>query len=211
MNEIRGVIFDMDGVLIDARDWHYQAFNQALKLFGLSISPEEHANEYDGLPTREKLWRLTSRYGLPPSLHSFINEMKQRYTMQIIHQQCWPVFEHQYALAELSRTGYQLAVASNSIRSSIETMLGRANLLRYLDFYLSNEDVQFGKPNPEIYSRAFAKMQLSPEQCVVIEDNDHGIAAAKAAGANVLCVKDPSEVTLGTITHFIAQCNKELV
>ncbi|WP_213133144.1 HAD family hydrolase [Citrobacter sp. FP75] len=203
---IRGIIFDMDGVLIDAREWHYHALNQILELFGLKIDRDSHLLEFDGLPTRDKLNILRERYGLPASLHSFINEMKQRYTMQHIYQHCWPTFQHQYALAMLKNKGYHLAVASNSIRQSVETMLDRAQLLRYLDFFLSNEDVLRGKPDPEIYLKAISKLELTPAECIIVEDNPHGIAAAHAAGAHVLQVADPSEVCWERIQQFIIQC-----
>lgn len=206
MRLIRSVIFDMDGVLIDAKEWHYQALNQILDSFGVAISREAHETEFDGLPTRDKLNLLTARYGLPTSLHDFINEMKQHYTMQLIHQHCWPVFEHQLALSQLKQKGYRVAVASNSIRQSIETMLSRAQLLPYLEFFLSNEDVCRGKPDPEIYCRAMQRLKLTPQECVVVEDNPHGVAAARAAGAHVLVVKDPSEVTWENIQAFIAEC-----
>lgn len=204
--KIRGVIFDMDGVLIDAREWHYLALNRALNFFSLEICREDHEGVFDGLPTRDKLRLLTARTGLPDSLHSFINELKQCYTEQYIYQYCWPVFEHQYALSRLSGEGYRMAVASNSIRHTVETMLGRANLLPYLDFFLSNEDVEHGKPDPEIYIKAIHRLELLPKECVVVEDNPHGIAAAREAGANVLSVKDPSEVTWSRISNFISQC-----
>lgn len=206
MSRVKGVIFDMDGVLIDAKEWHYEAMNQALSLFGSTITRAEHEGEFDGLPTRDKLNRLTERSGLPPALHSFINEMKQRYTMNLIHQNCIPVDQHQYALSQLKQAGYRLAVASNSVRGSIECMLSRANLLPYLEFTLSNEDVKSGKPDPEIYLLAQHRLGLKPHECVIVEDNPHGIAAARASGANVLAVKDPSELTWTRIHHFIKQC-----
>lgn len=206
MSQIKGVIFDMDGVLIDAKEWHYEALNQALALFGATVTRAEHEGEFDGLPTRDKLYRLTERNGLPSGLHGFINEMKQHYTMALIHQNCWPVFQHQYALSQLKREGYRLAVASNSVRGSIETMLSRANLLSYLEFTLSNEDVSCGKPDPEIYLRAQHRLGLKPHECIIVEDNPHGIAAARASGANVLAVKDPSEVTWTRIHDFIKHC-----
>ncbi|MHA6679794.1 HAD family hydrolase [Enterobacter cloacae] len=204
--KIRGVIFDMDGVLIDAREWHYKALNQALSIFSLEICRADHEGEFDGLPTRDKLHLLSERAGLPVALHGFINEMKQRYTEQYIYQQCWPVFEHQHALSRLRESGYQLAVASNSIKHTIETMLTRANLLPYLDFFLSNEDVACGKPDPEIYLKAMHQLELTPQECVIIEDNPHGIAAARATGANVLEVRDPSDVTWDKISDFIIRC-----
>lgn len=209
MTRIRGVIFDMDGVLIDAREWHYRALNRALALFGLTISREEHEGGFDGLPTREKLQRLTQRCGLPPSLHGFINEMKQQYTMLEIWQHCWPVFEQRYALAQLKHRGYHIAVASNSVRQSIETMLSRAQLIEYLQFFLSNEDVIRGKPDPEIYLKATNQLKLRPEECVIVEDNPHGIAAARAAGGHVMTVSSPADVTWEKIQAFISQCEEK--
>ncbi|HDQ4235034.1 TPA: HAD family phosphatase [Klebsiella pneumoniae] len=208
MPDIHGVIFDMDGVLIDAREWHYRALNQALATFGLTIDRTAHEGEFDGLPTREKLRRLSERYGLPESLHAFINELKQTYTLQEIWQHCWPDFRHQSALAQLKRSGYRVAVASNSIRACMETMLGRAQLLPFLDFYLSNEDVSRGKPDPEIYHTAIRMLGLSPRQCVIVEDNPHGIAAARASGAYVLTVSDPGKVTHERLCAFIQECER---
>lgn len=209
MTRIRGVIFDMDGVLIDAREWHYDALNQALSLFGFSISREAHLGGFDGLPTREKLKRLSEHEGLPVTLHTLINNLKQRYTLQMAEKYCRPVAAHQDALAALSEQGYRLAVASNSVRASIDTLLARAGLNQWLQFTLSNEDVCCGKPHPEIYCKAIARLELSPEECVVVEDNPHGIAAATAAGAHVLQVADPSAVNLSLIKKFISQCESK--
>lgn len=208
MTRIRGVIFDMDGVLIDAREWHYRALNQALALFGFSISREAHLAGFDGLPTREKLRQLSEREGLPLSLHALINQLKQRYTLQMAELYCQPVMAHQHALARLRQQGYRLAVASNSIRASVETLLERAGLLPWLQFTLSGEDVSCGKPHPEIYRMAIARLGLSPQECVVVEDNPHGIAAATEAGAHVLQVADPSAVTLARIMSFIHHCER---
>ena len=73
--KIKAVIFDMDGVLIDAKDWHYDALNKALATFGMEISIHDHLTTYDGLSTNQKLNMLSKIYTLPKSLHSFINEM----------------------------------------------------------------------------------------------------------------------------------------
>ena len=72
--KIQAIIFDMDGVLIDARDWHYEALNRALKIFGFEISRQDHLEHFDGLPTKAKLNLLSQDRGLPLRLHSFINE-----------------------------------------------------------------------------------------------------------------------------------------
>ena len=76
--KIKAILFDMDGVLIDAKDWHYEALNKALGLFGMEISRYDHLHSFDGLPTKEKLRMLSEEFYLPESLHSFINQMKQQ-------------------------------------------------------------------------------------------------------------------------------------
>ena len=98
---IKAVVFDMDGVLIEAKNWHYEALNKSLRLFGHEISKVDHLTTYDGLPTWKKLEMLSIERGLPVELHEFINEMKQLYTMEIVHTQCKPRFVHEYALLKL--------------------------------------------------------------------------------------------------------------
>lgn len=205
MNSIKAVIFDMDGVLIDAKDWHYEALNKSLAIFGLTISRHEHLVTFDGLSTGQKLSMLSKTYVLPESLHSFINDMKQQYTMDITHQLCKPVFHHQFALSKLREEGYKLAVASNSIRNTVKVMMEKSALIGYLDFYLSNQDVKNGKPDPEIYSLAISRLGLKPEQCVVVEDNEIGIRAARASGAHVLRVDTINDVTYDNVKSFIRE------
>lgn len=203
--KIKAVIFDMDGVLIEAKDWHYEALNRALKLFGYEINRFEHLTSYDGLPTSMKLKKLTLEKGLPVQLHSFINEMKQQYTVSMIQNLCRPRFNHEYALSKLKSEGYKLAVGSNSIRMTIEIMMNYAKLTDYFDFMLSNQDVKNPKPDPEIYLTAISKMNLKPENCLIIEDNENGIKAATASGAHLLVVKTVDDVNYDNIKNRILE------
>tara|TARA_Y100000296_G_C5140876_1_gene240917 strand:- start:45 stop:680 length:636 start_codon:yes stop_codon:yes gene_type:complete len=208
MGKIKAVLFDMDGVLIDARDWHYEALNRALDLFGYKISRYDHLVTYDGLPTKVKLKMLTKERGLPEGLHSFINNLKQDYTMEIVYSHCKPVYHIEYALSVLSKSGIRLACCSNAVRSSVVSMMDRSNLSPYLDFILSNQDVTAPKPSPDIYNLAIQKMGFSPSECVVVEDNVNGITAAREAGAHVLEVASPKEVTISNIKEFIEKVEK---
>ncbi|MBC8751450.1 MULTISPECIES: HAD family hydrolase [Paraburkholderia] len=206
MNEkkIRAVLFDMDGVLIEAKDWHYEALNTALTLFGMSISRYDHLITFDGLPTRKKLEMLSLERGLPRELHEFLNEMKQTYTIQMVYEKCRPQFAQERALSALKARGYQLAVCSNSVRNSVEVMMERAALTRYLDLMVSNEDVKVGKPDPEMYLKAMSHFNLSPDECLIVEDNENGIRAAKASGAHLLTVKEVGDTNLENILRRIA-------
>ena len=200
---IKAVIFDMDGVLIDAKEWHYEALNRALALFGFEISRYDHLTAYDGLPTKTKLEMLSLEKKLPRELHPFINKMKQSYTMEIVHGKCKPRFAQEYALSTLKSKGYRLAVASNSIRDSVEVMMGKARLDIYLDAMFSTADISHPKPNPEIYLKAIAKLDLAASECLVVEDNDNGIRAAVDSGAYVLVVKRVDDVNLDNIAARI--------
>lgn len=202
---IKAIIFDMDGVLIDAKEWHYEALNRALSLFGLSISRYDHLTTYDGLPTKKKLEMLSLERELPRELHSFINAMKQSYTMEIVHSKCKPRFAQQYALSTLKARGYKLAVASNSIRDTVEVMMEKARLDVYLDAMLSTADVSRPKPDPEIYVKAITRLNLLATDCLVVEDNRSGIRAAIDAGAHVLVVKRVEDVNLANILSRIRE------
>lgn len=193
----------MDGVLIDAKDWHYEAFNRALEHFGYTISRESHLSTFDGLPTREKLRILTSSRGLPVGLHDFFNALKQAYTLEISYQRCKPVFNHQYALTRLKKDGYKLAVCSNSVRQSIEAMMRLSALSINLDLIISNQDVENGKPNPEMYLKAMNGLHVEPQECLILEDNEHGIQAAVASGGHLLKIGVPEDVTYQAITTRI--------
>lgn len=205
MGKIKAVLLDMDGVLIDAKDWHYEALNKALGLFGMEISRYEHLVTYDGLPTIRKLEMLSLERGLPVRLHDFINAMKQQYTMEIVYSKCKPVYYHEYALAKLRADGYSLAVCSNSIRTTIELMMERANLQKNLDFMVSAQDVAVGKPDPAIYQMAMSRLGLTPNECLILEDNENGIKAALASGAHLMRISTVDEVNYQNIKRRIAE------
>ncbi len=202
---IKAILFDMDGVLIDAKDWHYDALNRALGHFGFTISRDSHLSTFDGLPTRQKLAILTKSRGLPEGLHEFLNALKQSYTMELSHQRCKPTFHHQFALSRLKTDDYSIAVCSNSVRQSVEAMMQLAGLSPFIDTMLSNEDVSKAKPDPEMYTRAMEILGVTPTECLILEDNDHGLQAAVASGGHIMEIGVPADVTYQAITARIAE------
>ena len=197
----------MDGVLIEAKDWHYDALNKALKVFGYTISRYDHLVTYDGLPTVMKLDMLTKERGLPKKLHEFINELKQKYTMELVYSNCKPRFHHEYALSKLKSDGYQIGCASNSIRDSISVMLEKSNLYKYMDVVFSAQDVENPKPASDMYDKAISALGLKPAECLIVEDNENGILAARASGAHVLIVDEVDEVNIVNIYKKINEIN----
>ncbi|MES2204579.1 MAG: HAD family phosphatase [Pseudomonadota bacterium] len=202
---IKAILFDMDGVLIEAKEWHYEALNKALDHFNMPISRQDHLEVFNGLPTRKKLEMLTRDYGLLPENHDLINKLKQQYTLEIIHRECRPLVIHETALNDLKSRGYKLAVCSNSVRNTVEIMMHKSALAQYLDYMVSNEDVINGKPHPEMYLKAMHYFNVQPHECLVVEDNENGIKAARAAGAHVMIVKEVDEVTIENILAYITK------
>jgi len=194
---IRLVIFDLDGVLVEAKNLHFEAFNRALG-DKYAISWKEHLSKYDGLKTNQKLEMLTQEKNLPVELHSQIWENKQKYTLQELRL-LKPNQTLQSVMNALVEDGYKIAVCSNSIRKTVLTVLSKLGIMEFMDYIISNEDVQNSKPHPEMYWRAISKMGCLPEETLIVEDSPYGLLAASRAKAHVLRVKNPQEVTYTNI------------
>lgn len=201
---IKLIIFDLDGVLVDAKKIHYDTLNQALYQIGKQyiISEAEHLAVYDGLKTFEKLNILSQRKGLPIGTHQIVWEEKQRLTIEAISQ-LRPDIKLIDMCRQLRADGFKLACCSNSIRRSVFVMLSRLGIAEHMDLIYSNEDVRHGKPHPEIYWAAMSALGLLPEDTLVVEDSPHGLLAAQRCGADVLRVKNSQDLTLQKIqTHL---------
>ncbi len=200
--EIKAVIFDLDGVLVDATEWHFEALNNALRLFGHEITREEHMGFYNGLPTAEKLKVLSEKKGLPLGLHEIIREMKKKYTDEKVAQLCRPSHEKQIMLTHLKGAGYRLACCSNAQKYSVLSMLKFSGIEDFFELVIGNDEGFAPKPAPDIYLAAFKKLQLLPRETVIVEDAPHGVAAAKASGGRVIEVKGFEDVNLSLFYTF---------
>jgi HAD superfamily hydrolase (TIGR01509 family) len=201
---IKLVIFDLDGVLVEAKQIHYDALNEALGE-KYSISWDEHLSIYDGLKTNQKLDMLTERKGLPISYHKQIWDDKQKYTLKALSN-LQPNAQLQVCMDMLISSGYKLAVCSNSIRKTVLTVLSKFDIIDRFDLILSNEDVKNSKPHPEMYWRAMSMMGCLPEETLIVEDSPYGLLAASRSKAYVMRVGSPKEVTYNNIYKHL---NKE--
>ena len=196
MSSIKAVLFDMDGVLIDAREWHYEALNEVLRIFGYEITRSMHEDRFDGLSTSKKLEMLTKEVGLPRHIHGMINRIKQDRTLRIAASNCFPNIAHQVLISKLKKQGFKVGVVTNSIRQTTEFMLTYAGLFELLDVVITNQDVDKPKPNPDGYQLAMQKLDVLPSETLIVEDSPYGIDAGKASGAKVVQVNSVSDVSI---------------
>lgn len=192
---IRAIVFDLDGVLVDAVEWHFEAFVRAISVFGYGMTREEHHALYNGLPTKTKLEILSQRSGLPRALHPFLNELKQQYTREIVERELRPSDELTQTLAALKEQGYRLAVATNCTRASLDLFLSKLGITECFEFALSQEEVPRPKPDPAIYQEALRRFGVTPSELAIIEDSLTGVTAASAVTRNLIVVRGPAELT----------------
>jgi HAD superfamily hydrolase (TIGR01509 family) len=192
-NKINLIIFDLDGVLIEAKQIHYDALNDALGN-KYKIGWQEHLSLYDGLKTTQKLEMLTERRGLPIESYQGIWEEKQKLTLEKLRK-IEPSIYLRELMRNLSIDGYKIAVASNSIRKTVLTVLSKLGIMEYMDLVISNEDVQNSKPHPEMYWKTISMMKCLPENTLIVEDSPYGLLAAARSKSHILRVKNPDEVT----------------
>jgi beta-phosphoglucomutase-like phosphatase (HAD superfamily)/dTDP-glucose pyrophosphorylase len=197
-------IFDLDGVLIDSKEIHFDALNLALSEIDSSyvISKEEQALTYEGLSTKAKLNILSYSKGLPKELHNVLWEKKQIHSSEMFQ-----VFNKDQELINLFKLiksfNIKIGVASNAIRETVVGSLKSLGVYEFVDYALSNEDVSNPKPNPEIYKSMISLLGSSPEKTVIFEDSEIGQAAARASLAKLFPVAQRKDISLSYISKAI--------
>ena len=206
------VIFDLDGVLIDSKDYHYDALNEALGE-EYAISREEHVSTYDGLPTTAKLELLSKNKGLPADRYEEIWRAKQENTLHIFKTKVDKDYELMGYFQQLSDEGYKIAVASNSIRNTVKIILLRLGLLEFVDIYVSNEDVVRNKPFPSMYWKCMMALGALPDDTVILEDSHIGRQGALDSKCHLVPIENRSDLNQAKIDRIkrILQSEKQKV
>jgi len=205
---IKLIVFDLDGVLIEAKQLHYEALNNSLKIHAPEciISWNEHLSKYDGLKTNQKLEMLSQEKGLKKELHSIVWDYKQKITTEKL-KNIQPQNYLIELLRKLSQDGFKIACCSNSIRKTVLTVLSKLDIVEYFDQILSNEDVKNSKPHPEIYWKVISEMGVIAEETLIVEDSPYGLLAASRTHAPILRVKSPKEVTIENLYKKLDELN----
>jgi HAD superfamily hydrolase (TIGR01509 family) len=202
------IIFDLDGVLIDSRDVHYESLNQALSIVGQEfvISRSEHLSTFDGLGTTKKLEMLSSMKGLPRDKHSEIWENKQKATIDILG--LLPKNANAIDIMQtLKADGWKIAVASNAIRETVITALNAIGVLHMVSHIMSNEDVKHHKPHPEMYWQCMINCSATPSSTIIVEDSHIGREGAAASGAHLFAIKDSYNLDKERLLRMASEIN----
>lgn len=191
---IRAVLFDLDGVLLDAVEVHYRSLNLSLVEHKFPrIEIEEHTLTMNGLPTREKLKKMVEDGRVIPHMVDSVIRLKQQYTTAFMRELVRPSPNLYCLVAGLREKGLYWGVVSNAVADTV--WLGLKLLgLQVPKVVISNESCT-PKPSPEPYKKACELLRILPQEALAVEDGNYGVKSATDAGCKVLRVRCPDEVT----------------
>lgn len=200
---INAIIFDLDGVLVDTKIIHFNALNVALEKYeNYKISFNDHSNIYDGLPTKEKLQILVNKNKISKKNISKIINHKKKITNKFLKKEIKFSKKIYYIFEKLSKK-YKIAIATNAINSTLNNCIKILKISKFITFKISNEQVKFPKPHPEIYLRCLINLGVKPRNTAILEDSHHGREAAKESGCHIMPIKKLNDVNYKNISLFL--------
>ena len=208
--KIKSIIFDLDGVLIDSKNIHFNALNLALENYNpsMKISYEDHLKKFDGLNTKKKL-EILEKEGLDKNLKNRIIEKKNEMTNKLLEKSIFFDEDIYNIFKTLKSNGYQLSIATNAIRDTLEKVISKLKIQALLDFSISNQDVLHSKPHSEIYLKTFISLGINPNEALIIEDSKLGREAAYNSGGHCLEIENyKKDLTIENILDKISNIEK---
>jgi len=215
---LRAIIFDFDGVIVDTERLHFQALKQILAEEKIPLTWEEYTHTYLAMDDKNCLRTAFAQHGRPltPEMVGDLTERKASYFFSAMPDAVglFPGVEN---FIRQATEKYPLAIASGALREEIEFILGKVGLREFFPVVVAAEDVVMGKPHPEAYITALARLNrlissrpVRPSECLVIEDSRHGVAAATAAGMRCVAVPTSSPPEALTAAHLVVKSLEEL-
>ncbi len=209
--KIKAIIFDLDGVLIETKNIHFDALNKAIEKYDKNyvIKYSDHLTRFDGLSTKNKLQLLASD-GLGNNFLQKINNEKKNITEKMLRQKLKFNVDIYELFKYFKNLGFKLGIATNAIRKTLDTATNILDIREFLDFTISNEEVRNAKPHSEIYLKSFLHLGLNPKQVVIIEDSKLGRDAAYNSGGYCLEIENFKEdLTIDNILKKISNIEKK--
>lgn len=186
----QGVIFDLDGVLIDSEGLYYRAYSEVLKPYGVTVSRDEYEEHWIAQGTGPEY--IVAQYNLPISPDE-LRQLRSPLYLQLLETEVTLMPYVEETLVRLS-TQFALTVATNTNREHLDFVLRRLGIDRFFPVTVARQDYRGAKPQPDAFLTAARKLELPLAQCVVIEDTYKGVMAAVHAG--IRCIAVPNEYTL---------------
>jgi beta-phosphoglucomutase len=208
----RAVLWDLDGTLVDSEDYHWRSWQHALALDGVRVTYDDFKRTFG--QRNETILRGWLGADVSPDRLDRVADAKEvEYRRLAAEYGLTPLPGAAEWLARLQADGWRQAIASSAPRLNVEVMLRALHLERYFDAIVSSEDVSNGKPDPEVFLTAAARLHVPPSRCIVVEDAPAGIEAARRAGMRSIGVGgvQGENVTVRTLSDVRARAFEDLL
>lgn len=182
---LEAVLWDMDGVIADTADYHYNAWREVLKEHGVEFSKEDFMQLFGQRHDTIIKFNLGK---LPPQQVQQIAERKQAIYRHNVAQNIVPLPGAVELIKSLNQHGIKTAIASSAVPDNIDVIIAGLGIEKCFQVIAAGTEVAEGKPSPQIFQLAAKKLNVSPADCVVIEDAIAGVTAAKRAGMKCVAV-----------------------
>jgi beta-phosphoglucomutase family hydrolase len=187
-NKIKAIIFDLDGTLIDSESNYYEADKKVLAEYGIFNFDQEMKKKYIGIGTKDMMQDIREKYSIADTIEDLVKK-KNQYYIEIARTNTIVFPEMKKFLEILKENEYPLALASGSSLEIINMILSITNLNDFFDIRVSADIVEKGKPEPDLFIETARQIGILPENCLVVEDSQYGVEAAKRA--SMYCVAIP--------------------
>lgn len=188
LKKFNGVVFDLDGTLVNSMPWHIKAWKETVKEYGVDLD-ENWLYAHGGVPSFKIARHIISSFGLDNINEHELAELKTKNYLQNIHRvEIYPVMKE--LLVFLRNENIPMAIGTGTLRSNAEIILNNTDLHNYISVIVSADDVVNHKPHPDTFLQAAKRIGVSPKNSVVFEDTPLGIIAAVNGGFNTIFVKN---------------------
>lgn len=194
-NKIRAVIFDLDGTLIDSEPNYYEADKKLLEEYGIFDFNQEMKKKYIGIGTKDMMKDIREKYSITDTIEDLVRK-KNQYYVEIARTNTVVFPEMKKFLEILKENKYCLALASGSSLEIITAILSITNLNDFFDIIVSADIVKNGKPEPDLFIETANRLNVLPENCLVVEDSKYGVKAAKRAYMHCIAIPYLVEETI---------------
>lgn len=183
---IKAILWDMDGVLIDSEAYHIQAENETLKEYGIHVTPEI-SKPLMGCTFTDYFKGVAAHFKKNLPTEKILRDHAKR--LENYAQVIFPLVDHAQEVLKKLTHRYLLALATSSSRALAHTIVKRLKAEKIFKTIVTGNDIRNGKPNPEIFLKAAERLGVKPKQCAVVEDSLNGFRATKAAGMFLIARK----------------------
>lgn len=190
---LKAILFDHDGTLVDSEGSHFRMWLEVLESFGVTLSEQDYQKYYAGMPTPANAIRLIQQFDLTTSADQLIEE-KYQANRAFLSKAAFPLMPGaRESIQRFHGLGLKLAIVTGAGREGTDATIITYSLDRYLSTSVCSEDVIHSKPSPDCYLLAIKRLGVSANECIAIEDTEHGVRAATSAG--IPCMAIPTEMS----------------